>query len=78
MPNYHRLDLGAIFKSKNRKGRDYGWNIGVYNAYNRNNPFYLEVVKNFKKGGKGEVENIDIFKRAFFPFLPYFSYQIRY
>lgn len=78
MPNYHRLDLGAVFKSKNRKGRDYGWNVGVYNAYNRNNPYYLEVIKNFKKGGQGEIENIAVLKRAFFPFLPYFSYQIRY
>lgn len=79
MPNYHRLDFGAIFKSKNTKGRDYGWNIGVYNAYNRNNPYYLEVVRNFTKGGQpGQIDNIDIFKRGFFPFLPYFSYQIYY
>ena len=49
MPDYHRLDLGAIFKSVNERGRAYSWNIGVYNAYNRNNPYYLEVVRNFKK-----------------------------
>lgn len=79
MPDYHRLDLGAIFKSVNERGRAYSWNIGVYNAYNRNNPYYLEVVRNFKKNGQpGEIENLDVFKRAFFPILPYFSYQIYY
>ena len=79
MPNYHRLDFGAIYRSKNLRGRDYGWNIGVYNAYNRNNPYYLEVVRNYKVGGlPGEVQNIDIFKRAFFPILPYFSYIVYY
>jgi outer membrane receptor for ferrienterochelin and colicin len=75
MPNYHRLDIGAIFKSVNQKGRVYSWNIGVYNAYNRNNPYYLEVVRNYKNG---IVQSLDINKRAFFPFLPYFSYQISY
>lgn len=79
MPHYHRLDLGAIYRSKNHKGREFGWNFGIYNAYNRNNPYYLEVVRNYKIIGQtAEVIRLDVIKRTVFPLLPYFSYQIYY
>ena len=40
MRAYHRLDLGANYSRKSRWGR-WGLNFGVYNAYNRKNPFFI-------------------------------------
>jgi hypothetical protein len=40
MPAYHRLDL-SLTHSKRRKWGDRNWNVSVYNAYNRRNPYFL-------------------------------------
>jgi hypothetical protein len=39
MAPYHRLDLGIQFQKKKKWG-DRTWEISVYNAYNRQNPFF--------------------------------------
>ncbi len=44
LPNYHRLDLGFNFYSNYKKGR-MKLSLGIYNLYNRLNPFYVNVVK---------------------------------
>lgn len=76
MPHIHRLDVGASYKNITKKGREYRWNVGLYNAYNRTNPFYLEVNPVFVQGVG--IEKYEVFQRGFFPILPYFSYQIFY
>jgi len=40
MPSYHRLDVSANFH-KDKKWGSRTWSVGLYNAYNRQNPFYL-------------------------------------
>lgn len=42
MRSYHRLDLSFSFW-KNKKWGQRKWTIGVYNAYNRMNPFFVEI-----------------------------------
>ncbi|MBN2698598.1 MAG: TonB-dependent receptor [Bacteroidales bacterium] len=39
-PAYHRLDL-SINRHKEKKWGTQTWSFGLYNAYNRQNPFYL-------------------------------------
>jgi len=39
-PAYHRLDL-AVNRHKVKKWGNVTWSYGVYNAYNRQNPFFL-------------------------------------
>lgn len=39
---YHRLDL-SFKKTEERKWGESTWTIGVYNAYNRKNPFYYYI-----------------------------------
>lgn len=39
-PAYHRLDVSANFKKKTKWG-ERTWSLGLYNAYSRQNPFYL-------------------------------------
>ena len=43
IPAYHRLDLAATLKPKEKKGKRFRseWVFGVYNAYNRRNPFTI-------------------------------------
>ena len=40
MKPYHRLDIGVQFH-KEKKWGERTWEISVYNAYNRKNPFFL-------------------------------------
>lgn len=40
LPNYHRLDLGINFEKVRRRGIR-TWNLSVYNAYVRKNPFFV-------------------------------------
>ena len=42
MAPYHRLDLSISF-IKTRKWGERRWVIGIYNAYNRRNPFFIDV-----------------------------------
>ena len=41
MPSYQRLDLGVNFKRTFASGHHRTISVGVYNAYNRNNPFLV-------------------------------------
>ena len=43
--DYHRLDLGFNFRKTTRRGNESIWNISVYNAYCRMNPFYANVYR---------------------------------
>ncbi|MFC2091038.1 carboxypeptidase-like regulatory domain-containing protein [Bacteroidota bacterium] len=40
--NYHRLDVN-FQKSKEKKWGERTWSFGIYNAYNRKNPFYYYI-----------------------------------
>ncbi len=43
LPDYHRLDLGINFRKITKKGHERIWNISVYNATCRMNPFFAKV-----------------------------------
>lgn len=46
LPDYHRLDLSASWKNKPKTGRYWTgeWNLSVYNAYYRKNPWVINFV----------------------------------
>jgi outer membrane receptor for ferrienterochelin and colicin len=67
MPSYHRLDLNVNFKKEKRHGVR-TWTVGVYNAYNRKNPFYLDF-------GTNETGNRVLYQYSLFPFIPSVSYR---
>lgn len=62
MPSYHRLDVGI-----NRKKGKGEWHYGIYNAYNRMNPYYYYVVS--------KEDGYVIKQKTIFPFLPSISYS---
>lgn len=70
MPSYHRLDFSVnLHKKMNRHQRTWSW--GVYNMYNRQNPFYLY----FSSDDDGDP---GLFQVSLFPIIPYFSYQFKF
>ncbi|MGB1041454.1 MAG: TonB-dependent receptor plug domain-containing protein, partial [Flavobacteriales bacterium] len=69
MPNYHRLDLGVNIHTKKKRG-ERTWSFGVYNAYSRQNPFFLFF---------GYENNQRVLKQiSLFPVLPSFSYNFKF
>ncbi len=71
MPSYHRLDVGLNYHKKTKWGES-TWSFGIYNAYNRQNPFFLDI---------GYLQNSDkkVLKQiSLFPFLPSVSYSFKF
>jgi outer membrane receptor for ferrienterochelin and colicin len=70
MPSYHRLDLGVnLHKQKKHGMRTWSW--GVYNAYNRMNPFMLYIEDRGDKPSK-------LMQLSLFPIIPSFSYRFEF
>ncbi|MDA8692629.1 TonB-dependent receptor [Saprospiraceae bacterium] len=72
LPAYHRLDVGVDIHS------DYKWGtstltLGLYNAYNRQNPFYRDI--NFNPNGNPKLRFQDL---VILPVLPSFRYAISF
>jgi hypothetical protein len=68
---YHRLDLGVNFHKTTKRGFERTWNISIYNAYSRKNPYFI-YPSNDDAGN-------DIFKQvSLFPILPSFSYNLKF
>ena len=68
MRSYNRLDLGISFIKQKKRG-ERSWNISVYNAYNRKNPYFIQV------GGKTSSGKTELFQYSLLPILPSFSYS---
>tara|TARA_Y100001954_G_scaffold55795_2_gene60012 strand:- start:1846 stop:4209 length:2364 start_codon:yes stop_codon:yes gene_type:complete len=70
MASYHRLDVG--FKNaKKTKWGERTWSFGVYNAYNRQNPFYYYF-------GYDRNNNRALKRVSLFPFLPSVSWGFKF
>jgi outer membrane receptor for ferrienterochelin and colicin len=69
-PAYHRLDVGINWHKK----RDWGittWSLGLYNAYNRQNPFYLFF-------GYDNYGNRALKQMSIFMLIPSISYSVEF
>lgn len=74
LANYHRLDLSFNFHQKYKHASG-TWNISVYNAYNRNNPFL--VYTDYKEDAAGH--EMKVLKQAsLFPIIPSVSYSYKF
>jgi outer membrane receptor for ferrienterochelin and colicin len=74
MSDYHRLDIGLTYYTNRDKPRYGMWNISIYNAYNRKNPFLLST--DFKSIND---TNTKVLKQVtFFPIIPSISYTYKF
>ena len=70
MGAYHRLDMGIQFHKKKKWGERV-WEISVYNAYNRKNPFFYY--------GYTDGNNIGRLKQvSLFPIIPSITYSFKF
>ena len=75
LPDYHRLDVGFNFhKTKPKYVRT--WSFGMYNAYGRNNAFFVYPTEeyNYKKG----IDEYKLKKVSLFNFLPYIKWSFKF
>ena len=63
---FHRLDIGVNFK-KRRGARERTLSVGLYNAYNRKNPFFISLTD---EEGQTKLKQFSLF-----PILPYVTYS---
>ena len=70
-PDYHHLDFGLNFF---KQFADYGFSssLGVYNAYNKFNPFYIYIYNN-PVNNNPELKGVGLF-----PVLPYLTFKVNF
>lgn len=78
MPAYHRLDVGIDYHIKRKKYKS-TWSLGAYNAYNRSNPFFLNIETSYVDNPDGTYESKTILKQySIFPIIPSLAYRIEF
>lgn len=77
MPLYHRLDVGAnmTFYSGNLL---HTLNIGVFNAYYRQNPLYIDVRSTYTDENNTLTEKFSLVQASLIPITPSINYSIRF
>jgi outer membrane receptor for ferrienterochelin and colicin len=75
MPAYHRLDVGVNFH-KEKKWGTRTWSFGAYNAYNRQNPFFM--TQSLLYSNSQNIMFLQFRQYSLFPIIPYFSYNFRF
>jgi hypothetical protein len=70
MRAYHRLDLSIGFTKQKKWGRR-TWTFGVYNGYNRKNPFYMDI-------GYDNTGRKRFVQYSLFPVIPSVAYSFKF
>lgn len=71
LPAYHRLDVGADFRTLTKKGNERIWNISIYNAYCHLNTMYTKV-------HRMDDGSFSVRCKGFIPIIPSVSYTIKF
>ena len=73
LPAYHRLDL-TLTHTKRKRWGERSWNVSVYNAYNRQNPYFLYLTTPLT----GSTSPRRLYQVSLFPVLPSVSYGFKF
>jgi len=73
MPSYHRLDLGATYKLRERKHWSSELAFSLYNAYGNQNPYMIEFRQDPNDATKTQAVQIALFR-----FVPSISYNFKF
>ncbi|MFT6336253.1 MAG: hypothetical protein ACI86M_001421 [Saprospiraceae bacterium] len=72
LPTYNRVDIGFNFYSKYKWGRSKLF-LGVYNAFNKANPFYQDV-----ENSVDNPQRFDVVQYSILPIIPSFGYSVSF
>ena len=72
---YHRLDVGVRF-TKAKKWGERSWEVSIFNAYNRKNPYYYTAGRRFDETAGRNYFAVE--SRWLLPILPSLSYNFRF
>ncbi|MDR3128971.1 MAG: TonB-dependent receptor [Tannerellaceae bacterium] len=79
MAAYHRLDLSANYTFAKKKNRHCVLNLGIYNAYNRMNPYRMIIETDVHRQSDGRFFNTYKLKQVtLFPLIPSFSFTYHF
>ena len=73
MPPYHRLDIGLTWQRKKTEKFESAWNFSVYNAYARENAYFIQFRQNEENPNKTEAVQFALFK-----IIPSVSYRFKF
>ena len=73
MPDYHRLDLGLVWQRKKTNRFESSWNFSVYNAYARENAYFIDF--RTKEDNPSETEAVQV---SLFKAIPSISYRFKF
>jgi len=78
MPDYHRLDLGLVWKLRTRPGRSADLTFSAYNAYSRLNPYFISFER--RRVAEGEQLPGGFVPKAvtLFPIIPSITYNFKF
>ncbi len=72
---YHRLDLSVQFVKQKSTGRERTWEVSVYNAYNRRNPFFYAMEG--KTDAATSASRTVLYRYSLFSMIPTLSYSFK-
>ncbi len=75
MAAYHRLDAAIQFHKK-KKRFERTWELGLYNAYSRQNPFFYYFT--YETRGQNQPDRQILKQISLFPIIPSVSYNIKF
>lgn len=73
IPNFHRLDVSATLEGKSNKKFKSSWNFGVYNLYNRKNPFSIDF-----KNNPDNISQTQAIQRSLFGVIPSVTWNFKF
>jgi len=77
MPAYNRMDVGFNFHKQKKHGIR-TWNIGLYNAYSRQNPFFLYFEENSTAEYNATGKSRSLKQLSLFQLIPSISYSYKF
>lgn len=72
MPAYHRLDIALKFINHKSATKKSEWTIGLYNAYNHKNPYFIYIDEDWDTDKK-QAKQVSLF-----PIIPALSYSFSF
>lgn len=75
LQDYHRLDINMSITKPSKWG-EYFWNVGIFNVYNRRNPYFLFLRADYSSDPNSPA--IKVRKMSLLPILPEFNFGFKF